>query len=123
VYIWGKATDGMMGFAPLPAESIAATDSGKGSMLLVPTKMPNLHRVTCISGNTRQTLAVDADGAAYSWGQNDLYETGHGGNISTVEVATLIKNKEIEGKKFILAGAGAGWGFLAAEAAAKAPSN
>ena len=116
VYIWGKATDGMMGFSPLPTADVAQTDSGKGLMLLAPTKMPNLDHVAYISANTRQTIAVTRDGEAYSWGQNDLYEAGQGNSEGTIEVATRMKSKHIDGKKIVIAGAGSGWGYIAAEA-------
>lgn len=112
LYIWGKATDGLMGFKDLPEEHLAYSDSGKGSMLLVPTKLPNLPPVKFISASTRANIAVTEDGDAYSWGYNDSYDVGQGADIDTVEVATKIASK----KKIVVAGAGSGWGYIAAEA-------
>lgn len=116
VYIWGKATDGLMGFTDLPTENLAYTDSGKGSMLLVPTRIPDLPAVSYIAANTRQNIAITRGGDAYSWGTNDSYEAGQGMDNDTVEVATKMSSKQIEGKKLVVAGAGAGWGFVASEA-------
>jgi len=57
------------------------------------------------------SFAIDKDGKAYSWGFSANYQTGLGTD-DDVEVATLIENTAVRGKKLLGADAGGQFGVL-----------
>ena len=62
---------------------------------------------------TDHTIAITTDGKAYSWGFSANYQTGQGTD-EDVEVATLIDNTAVRGKRLVYAGAGGQYSVLAA---------
>ena len=56
-------------------------------------------------------FAIDNNGKAHSWGFSANYQTGLGTD-DDVEVATLIDNAAVRGKRLVGAGAGGQYGVL-----------
>ena len=64
-----------------------------------------------VAAGSDNSFAIDDKGRAYSWGFSANYQTGQGTD-DDVEVATLIDNSAVRGKKLIAAGAGGQFGVL-----------
>jgi regulator of chromosome condensation len=64
-----------------------------------------------VAAGSDNSFAIDRDGKVYSWGFSANFQTGLGTD-DDVEVATLIENTAVKGKKLIGAGAGGQFGVL-----------
>jgi regulator of chromosome condensation len=61
-----------------------------------------------VAAGSDNSFAIDADGRAWAWGFSANFQTGLGVD-DDIEVATLVENSAVKGKK--LCGAGAGGQF------------
>lgn len=133
--VWGRLDGYQTGLrvSELPDESVI-THEGRRRILKVPTKVPGkspqlfnvpsavivlmvtpgFKAVTATCG-TDHTIAITTDGKAYSWGFSANYQTGQGTD-DDIEVATLIDNTAVRGKKLVYAGAGGQYSVLGAVA-------
>ncbi|KAJ9649517.1 hypothetical protein H2199_000292 [Coniosporium tulheliwenetii] len=111
--VWGRLDGYQTGLKinELPEESVIS-HNGRRRILKVPTKVPGFKAQMATCG-TDHTIAITTDGKAYSWGFSANYQTGQGTD-DDVEVATLIDNTAVRGKKLVYAGAGGQYSVLAA---------
>ncbi|KAF2085046.1 pheromone response pathway component SRM1 [Saccharata proteae CBS 121410] len=117
--VWGRIDGYQMGIAQdtikgLPEEAVRKDLSGNPRILRVPTAVPGISasHVACGSDHT---IAITTDGRAYSWGFNANYQTGTG-SADDVEVATLIDNTAVRGRRLNWAGAGGQYSVLTSPA-------
>ncbi|PSR97461.1 regulator of chromosome condensation 1/beta-lactamase-inhibitor protein II, partial [Coniella lustricola] len=87
-------------------------DRGSPRILAVPTAVDIQEEVVFAAAGTDTTLAITADGKAYSWGFNANYQCGLG-NDNEIETPTLIDNSAIRDQHLRWAGAGGQFGLLA----------
>jgi regulator of chromosome condensation len=111
VLTWGRADGAQIGLdvKDLPEESVIRDERGRARIVL-PTVIPGINAVSIAAGSDT-CFAITDDGKAYSWGFSATYQTGQGTD-EDIEVATLIENSVIKGKKLIGAGAGGQYGML-----------
>ncbi len=112
--VWGRVDGYQMGIAipTLPTDAIVLDEREKPRILTVPTKIPNLKASFATAGSDH-SIAITTDGQAYSWGFSANYQTGQGSD-EDVEVATVIDNTAVRGKKLNWAGAGGQFSVLTA---------
>ncbi len=123
VLIWGRADGSQPGvkIEDIPKDMIIFDDRDAPRILSQPLALP-LKNIVAVAAGSDTSLAIDAEGKAYSWGFSANYQTGQGTD-EDVKVATLIDNTAVRGKKIIGAGAGGQFSLLFAKADAAASTN
>ncbi|EEH44002.1 uncharacterized protein PADG_00291 [Paracoccidioides brasiliensis Pb18] len=81
----------------LPEESIIRDDRNKPRILVTPTAIPGVDACHVATGSDH-SIAIDKDGHAWSWGFSANYQTGQG-NDEDIEVASIVENTAVRGKK------------------------
>jgi regulator of chromosome condensation len=114
--VWGRCDEGQAG---IKLENLAEQDflfdgRGKPRILLKPTLVPGIHAVS-VAAAIDNSIAVTAEGKAYSWGFSANYRTGLG-TEETVEEATLLDKGNVANKKITFAGCGGQFSILAGPA-------
>lgn len=111
--VWGRLDGFQLGLKleTLPENNLVRDSHGNARILTVPTQVPGIDTVHAAAG-TDHCIAITRDGKAYSWGFSLNCQTGLGSD-DDVEVATLIDNTAIRGKKLVWAGAGGQFSVLA----------
>jgi hypothetical protein len=102
--VWGRCDEGQAG---IKLENLAEQDllfdgRGKPRILLKPTVVPGIHAVS-VAAAVDNSIAVTAEGKAYSWGFSANHRTGLG-TEETVEEATLLDRGDVANKKNYLCG-------------------
>jgi regulator of chromosome condensation len=72
-------------------------------------------KVSMVAAGSDTSIAITTDGKAYSWGFSSNYQTGQG-TYNDVEVATLVENTAVRGKRLVWAGCGGQYSMLASPA-------
>ncbi|OGE55047.1 hypothetical protein PENARI_c005G03208 [Penicillium arizonense] len=104
--VWGRLDGFQSGMKvdTLPSESTIKDERGRPRILIEPTPIPGIKAKT-VAANSDHSLAIDAEGRAWSWGFSATYATGQG-TQDDIEVATIIDNTAVRGKQLNWAGAG-----------------
>ncbi|EGC45514.1 pheromone response pathway component SRM1 [Histoplasma capsulatum var. duboisii H88] len=88
----------------LPESSIIRDDRNAPRILITPTAIPGIDACH-ISSGSEHSIAIDKDGRAWSWGFSANYQTGQGTD-EDIEVASIVENTAVRGKRLNWAGAG-----------------
>ncbi|OJD13403.1 hypothetical protein AJ78_06137 [Emergomyces pasteurianus Ep9510] len=88
----------------LPESSIIRDDRNKPRILATPTPLPGINACHIGSGS-EHSIAIDKDGRAWSWGFSANYQTGQGTD-EDIEVASIVDNTAVRGKRLNWADAG-----------------
>ena len=127
--IWGRVdtAQGGMEIVKFPEGDLFYDEHNKPRFLLRPTVIPSnvLHfsrdvlanifldiNGDYVSAASDTCLVLDTEGRAYSWGFSANFQTGQG-TTEDIQVATLIDNTAVRGKRLVFAGAGGQFGVLA----------
>lgn len=104
--VWGRL-DGFQSGLKLDAlsdDSVIKDERGRPRILIEPTIVPGI-KAKAVAASSDHSLAIDTEGRAWSWGFSANYQTGQG-TSDDIEVATIIDNTAVRGKKLNWAGAG-----------------
>ncbi len=114
---WGRVDGFQTGIAisALPSDDVVRDEKKVPRILAKPTAIPNLEGVVYAAIGSDHSLAVTGDGKVFSWGFSANYQTGQGTD-EDVEVATVVDNTAVRGKKICWAGAGGQFSVFAAAA-------
>lgn len=120
---WGRMDGNQMGLpvSTIPAENMIYDDREKPRILIKPTAVPGIGKVIHAATGTDNSITVNSDGKAYSWGFNVSYQCGQG-TIDDITVPTLIDNTAVRAKKLNWAGAGGQFSILAGPSEFQKPS-
>ena len=118
-FVWGRLDGGQLGIAFTPEQLqdsnlIRYDERNKPRICLRPTPVLGIGRFSHVACGTDHTIFVTRkEGTAYATGFNsqDQLELGH---EDDVEVAQLIKGKDLKDRKLIWAGAGGQFSVVAA---------
>ena len=104
--VWGRVDGHQSGLKvdSLPEDSLIKDARGCPRILIEPTQVPGINAVA-VAAASDHSLAIDADGRAWSWGFSATYQTGQG-TQDDIEVATKIDNTATRDRKLNWAGAG-----------------
>ncbi|KAI9820348.1 MAG: Regulator of chromosome condensation [Pycnora praestabilis] len=114
--VWGRVDGFQMGIKQdgLPKEDVIYDEKMNPRILKTPTSVPGL-AVKFATAGSDTSIAITTEGQVYSWGFSANYQTGQGTD-DDVEVATLIDNTAVRGKKLNWAGAGGQFSIFTAPA-------
>ncbi|TVY43384.1 Protein pim1 [Lachnellula subtilissima] len=114
--VWGRCDEGQAGFKleNLAEQDLLFDSRGKPRILLKPTLVSGIHAVS-VAAAIDNSIAVTAEGKAYSWGFSANYRTGLGTD-ETVKEATLLAKGDIANRKITFAGCGGQFSILAGPA-------
>lgn len=104
--VWGRLDGYQTGLKvdTLADDAVIKDDRGRPRILIEPTPVPGI-QASVVAAASDHSLAIDSDGRAWSWGFSATYQTGQG-TQDDIEVATIIDNTAVRGKKLNWAGAG-----------------
>lgn len=104
--VWGRADGHQSGIKldALSDDSVIKDDRERPRILIEPTQVPGINAVV-VAAASDHSLAIDANGRAWSWGFSATYQTGQG-TSDDIEVATMIDNTATRDRKLNWAGAG-----------------
>ncbi|KOS37856.1 hypothetical protein ACN38_g11344 [Penicillium nordicum] len=104
--VWGRLDGFQSGLKidTLSDDSVIKDERDRPRILIAPTPVPDI-TAKVVAAASDHSLAIDADGRAWSWGFSATYQTGQG-TQDDIEVATVIDNTATRGKKLNWAGAG-----------------
>ncbi|KAL2215692.1 putative Ran exchange factor Prp20/Pim1 [Thermoascus aurantiacus ATCC 26904] len=104
--VWGRVDGYQTGLKldSLPDSAVIKDERGRPRILIEPVAIPGL-KASVVAAGSDHSLAIDTDGRAWSWGFSATYQTGLG-TQDDVEVATVIENTAVRGKKLNWAGGG-----------------
>ncbi|KAJ5605062.1 Regulator of chromosome condensation RCC1 [Penicillium lagena] len=104
--VWGRLDGYQSGLKvdALPDDAVIKDERNRPRILIEPTPIPSI-KAKVVAAASDHSLAIDADGRAWSWGFSATYQTGQG-TQDDIEVATVIDNTATRGKKLNWAGAG-----------------
>ncbi|KGO59928.1 Regulator of chromosome condensation, RCC1 [Penicillium expansum] len=104
--VWGRLDGFQSGLKidTLSDDAVIKDERDRPRILIAPTPVPGI-KAKVVAAASDHSLAIDADGRAWSWGFSATYQTGQG-TQDDIEVATVIDNTATRGKKLNWAGAG-----------------
>jgi regulator of chromosome condensation len=104
--VWGRCDGAQTGFKidTIPDSDVVKDDRGRPRILITPSVIPDLEAAH-VSAGPDHSLAVGKDGRIWSWGFSVNYQTGQGTD-EDIDVATVVENTAVRGKKLTWAGAG-----------------
>ncbi|KAJ5935674.1 Ran exchange factor Prp20/Pim1 [Penicillium verhagenii] len=104
--VWGRLDGFQSGLKvdSLSDDAVIKDERGRPRILIEPTVVPGIN-AKVVAANSDHSLAIDADGRAWSWGFSATYQTGQG-TQDDIEVATIIDNTAVRGKQLNWTGAG-----------------
>lgn len=110
--VWGRLDAYQTGLKidGLPESAVIKDERGRPRILIEPTPIPGIN-ASMVACGSDHSIAIDSDGRAWSWGFSATYQTGQG-TQDDIEVATVIENTAIRGKKLNWAGAGGQFSVL-----------
>ncbi|KAH0537225.1 hypothetical protein FGG08_005967 [Glutinoglossum americanum] len=114
--IWGRLDGFQIGVkvGDIPKDHITYDANDVPRILHKPLKIEGI-KASMVAAGSDTTIAITADGKAYSWGFSSNYQTGLGTD-EDVEVASLLENSAIKGKRLTWAGCGGQYSMLASPA-------
>lgn len=114
--VWGRCDGAQAGFKidSLPDSDVIKDDRGRPRILVTPSTVPDIE-AAYVSAGPDHSLAVGKDGRIWSWGFSVNYQTGQGTD-EDIDVATVIDNTAVRGKKLTWAGAGGQFSVFSAPA-------
>ncbi|RMJ25262.1 hypothetical protein PHISP_03879 [Aspergillus sp. HF37] len=103
---WGRLDGYQSGLKidSLRNDTVIKDERGRPRILIDPTPVPGIY-ASVISAKSDHSLAIDVNGRPWSWGFSATYQTGQG-TLNDVEVATMVENTAVRGKKLNWVGAG-----------------
>ncbi|CCF55873.1 hypothetical protein KAFR_0A04380 [Kazachstania africana CBS 2517] len=87
-------------------ETTYKDEHDKARSIPIPFKMSDVPKFKTIAAGSHHSLAVAANGIAYSWGFGETYAVGLGPSGDDTEVPTRIKNTATQDHNIILVGCG-----------------
>lgn len=117
-YTWGRLDAHQLGIdrskiEKLPAKAMMRDAMGKPRIVIAPQKVDKIKgKVVRVAAAGDQSIAVTADGKAYSWGFNDNYQCGQGETDGDIDDAMLLDNSAVRDKKIIGASSGGQYSML-----------
>ena len=104
--VWGRLDGFQSGLKvdTLSDDAVIKDERGRPRILIEPTPVPGIN-AKAVAANSDHSLAIDANGRAWSWGFSATFQTGQG-TQDDIEVATMIDNTATRNKKLNWAGAG-----------------
>ncbi|KAF5862816.1 hypothetical protein ETB97_011164 [Aspergillus alliaceus] len=104
--VWGRLDGYQTGLKidTLSDEAVIKDERGRPRILIEPTPVPGI-KASSVAAGSDHSIAIDADGRPWSWGFSATYQTGQG-TSDDIEVATIVENTAVRGKKLNWAGAG-----------------
>ncbi|GAD94871.1 Ran exchange factor Prp20/Pim1 [Paecilomyces variotii No. 5] len=114
--VWGRVDGYQTGLKvdSLPESAIIKDERGRPRILIEPTAVPGI-KASVVAAGSDHSLAIDTEGRAWSWGFSATYQTGQG-TQDDIEVATIIDNTAVRGKKLSWAGGGGQFSVITAPA-------
>ena len=114
--VWGRLDGFQTGLEieSLPDDSVIRDDRNKPRILMTPSAVPGI-QAAWVAAGADHSIAVGEDGRLWSWGFSANYQTGQGTD-DDIEVATLVENTAVRGKKLTWAGAGGQFSVFAGPA-------
>ncbi|KAJ9273578.1 hypothetical protein DTO212C5_212 [Paecilomyces variotii] len=110
--VWGRVDGYQTGLKidSLPESAVIKDERGRPRILIEPTAVPGI-KASVVAAGSDHSLAIDTEGRAWSWGFSATYQTGQG-TQDDIEVATIIDNTAVRGKKLNWAGGGGQFSVL-----------
>lgn len=110
--VWGRLDGYQTGMKidNLSDEVVIKDERDRPRILIEPTAVPSIN-ASVVAAGSDHSLAIDVDGRAWSWGFSATYQTGQG-TQDDIEIATVIENTAVRGKKLNWAGAGGQFSVL-----------
>ncbi|RAL13617.1 RCC1/BLIP-II [Aspergillus homomorphus CBS 101889] len=104
--VWGRLDGFQTGLKieTLPEEAVIKDERGRPRILIAPMSVPGIE-ANAVAAGSDHSIAIDVDGRPWSWGFSATYQTGQG-TQDDIEVATLVENTAVRGKRLNWAGAG-----------------
>lgn len=104
--VWGRLDGYQTGLKidSLSDDAVIKDERGHPRILIEPTAVQDI-KASVVAAGSDHSLAIDVDGRPWSWGFSATYQTGQG-TQDDIEVATIIENTAVRGKKLNWAGAG-----------------
>ncbi|PWY77998.1 Ran exchange factor Prp20/Pim1 [Aspergillus eucalypticola CBS 122712] len=104
--VWGRLDGYQTGLKidSLPEDAVIKDERGRPRILIEPKAVPGVKANTVAAGSDH-SLVIDVDGRPWSWGFSATYQTGQG-TPDDIEIATVIENTAVRGKKLNWAGGG-----------------
>ncbi|PYH47269.1 RCC1 domain-containing protein [Aspergillus saccharolyticus JOP 1030-1] len=104
--VWGRLDGYQTGLkiVTLCEEAVIKDERGRPRILIEPTPVPGI-KANAVAAGPDHSIAIDVEGRPWSWGFSATYQTGQG-TQDDIEVATIVENTAIRGKKLNWAGAG-----------------
>ncbi|GAB1209569.1 hypothetical protein APSETT445_008350 [Aspergillus pseudonomiae] len=104
--VWGRLDGFQTGLKvdTLAEEAVIKDERGRPRILIEPTPVPGI-KASAVAAGSDHSIAIDTDGRPWSWGFSATYQTGQG-TSDDIEVATIVENTAVRGKKLNWAGAG-----------------
>ncbi|PYI12108.1 putative Ran exchange factor Prp20/Pim1 [Aspergillus sclerotiicarbonarius CBS 121057] len=104
--VWGRLDGYQTGLKidSLPEEAVIKDERGRPRILIEPKPVPGI-KVNAVAAGSDHSIAIGVDGRPWSWGFSATYQTGQG-TQDDIEVATVIENTAVRGKRLNWAGAG-----------------
>ncbi|GKZ39081.1 hypothetical protein AbraIFM66950_011839 [Aspergillus brasiliensis] len=104
--VWGRLDGYQTGLKikSLPEDAVIKDERGRPRILIEPKAVPGV-KVNAVAAGSDHSLVIDVDGRPWSWGFSATYQTGQG-TPDDIEVATVIENTAVRGKKLNWVGGG-----------------
>lgn len=104
--VWGRIDGCQSGLKvdTLSESAVIKDERDRPRILIDPVSIPGIH-ANAVAAGSDHSLAIDTEGRPWSWGFSATYQTGQG-TQDDIEVATVIENTAVRGKKLNWAGAG-----------------
>ncbi|KAE8148848.1 Ran exchange factor Prp20/Pim1 [Aspergillus avenaceus] len=104
--VWGRLDGYQTGLKidTIPEDAVIKDERGRSRILIEPTPVPGI-KATAVAAGSDHSIAIDVDGRPWSWGFSATYQTGQG-TSDDIEIATIVENTAVRGKKLNWAGAG-----------------
>ncbi|OJJ76760.1 hypothetical protein ASPBRDRAFT_112243 [Aspergillus brasiliensis CBS 101740] len=104
--VWGRLDGYQTGLKinSLPEDAVIKDERGRPRILIEPKAVPGI-KVNAVAAGSDHSLVIDVDGRPWSWGFSATYQTGQG-TPDDIEVATVIENTAVRGKKLNWVGGG-----------------
>ncbi|KAI9674224.1 MAG: hypothetical protein M1817_002042 [Caeruleum heppii] len=134
VLVWGRCDDGQLGLPTrdVDTKELIYDSRGRPRIKPSPVVIPSMYhsdkeigallmfglidiQASTVAAGADNSLAISNEGALYAWGFSANYRTGLG-TEEAVEVATVVKNKALTGKRLTYGGCGGQFSVVAGPA-------
>ena len=116
--VWGRVDGAQMGLAMSSLSQnpdIVKDSRDKPRIAPFPLVVPGI-KAKKVAAGSDTSMAIDTEGKVWTWGFNANYQTGQGTD-EDIEVATVIANTAVKGKKITWGGVGGQFAIIAEEIA------